>query len=230
MTLFGSIDYKNIKYTGEAIPELGIAAGDALSSVLDKLITAVKGTGVGSVPTGNQISSTVSTAALGGASLAVSNILERSFTYSVTQEGDGASVTYDMSQVKDSLPAGYEALSGTATFIDNTKKRTQSRGTSGVVSVKNFPVKADFIIGVRTPAGDVEMRKGAVIPTNAEISEKAIFDVRDFTSSTTTGDGTVDDNLATLVAEVSEIRKKVETLTSLNLPVELEVLKQKTSS
>jgi hypothetical protein len=230
MTLFGSIDDSNIKYTGPEIPELGISSGDDLNAVLGTLINSVKGKNGLTPITGSEVRSAVSTAPLGGSSLAVSKIAQRAFNYSVVKDGDGATVIYDFSAVQNALPAGYEPLAASANFVDNEGKRSDTRGSSGQQAVKNFPVKADFTLGVRTPSGDIEMKTGAVIMNNASDSKTAIFDARDFTNANSSGDNSVDENFELLIAEVSEMKKKIQTLESLNLPVELEVLKQATSS
>lgn len=227
--IFGSFDDSIVKYTGESVPELDIQTGDPLNTVLSKLLTSVKqATGI-TQPMAKDVQTDVSSAQLGGESLATMQIKERTFDYEVARKGDGANIIFDISNIENALPEGYEVLSAVAAFTDNTGRRSQVRGTAGQKEVANFPVRGEFILGIRTQTGDVEMRKSVFVPTNADDRQKATFDVRDFTSSTSTGQRTVEEVLNTLVAEQVEIKRKLETLVGLNLPVEIQSLKLKTS-
>lgn len=233
-----------VRWTGPSIAYFGIVNGDyydeAMFSFATKVLEFIEankvdldclGEGRVTVPVGLQIAieklcnlrdkdvyTTNNLFCLGANTSSFSaSIVNREFNYTVSPANNGTTITYDLSDVKASLPAGYNlASSGVkayGVYNGGTSLIANTNNASGGFNVANnrFPVSMQVSMRVITPGGEVELHKRISLQASGTGSYNAAFDVNDY--STNYDLGMPQDEFNELVsAEVCTLKVKVDNL------------------
>jgi hypothetical protein len=147
-----------------------ISKGD-LSAVVGKLQTAIDSISTDTLPAGSR------TFGLGAGSVDGVKITNRSVEYATT----GDSFSYSLSNLKDNLPAGFQAVSAKAVVVDANGKQSSVSGLGSKIKVPSFPATAKVTTVVQTPNGRIELEKEILISPHG--SGTSTLEVRDFTTA-----------------------------------------------
>jgi hypothetical protein len=160
---------------------------------------------------------------LSGVSANSGPLIGSSLDYSVTKVSNGVSFAYDFTQLKTSLPSGYNIASVTVSaYGSNLSGRTlieRSREESGSLTIpyRRLPGLVEVEVSVFSIKGDVQLKANYFINSSTVDSGTLQFDIYDKTAGETTSLPNLTDVINLLVVKVYEISAFADSMKKFNV-------------
>jgi hypothetical protein len=230
-----------VKYTGQSIPELGIANGMSMDIVFNRLLSSfleLKNQKVeldGSTFSPMEAISTINNKASNitsdniringdfeiGTSMATQPFLDKSFTYNIDLSGNNLTYSFNYNSIKDNLPSGYNLI-----YIRTTASSIQSAPNtliqdndklSGVVSIPfdKLPANVKTDIRFNTPQGDILLSTTNPIISAVKSTGTIVLDIKDLTTNKQTNSSITDwsKSLTSQINNISNIKNQLDQFT-----------------
>ena len=147
-------------------------------------------------------------------------IIGAKFNWGLSNTATGSVFTYDLSEVRTTLPPEYEAVSanvvvsGKSTGTVGTIINDSNQFSGGItIPVNRFPANVDIQVNVNSPCGQLRLTKTInLTSTSLEGAYPSLFDVEDFSSTDTSGGLTQAEFNERVSAEVCYNKNAIEAL------------------
>lgn len=125
---------------------------------------------------------------------------ERTLTYKQA----GNQFTFDLTAVKNALPAGYSFLGANVTLVGADGKRAVSKGTLGTMQAPQLPAQAVVAANIQTANGLITLEKNLYI--SGDVESTATLTAKDL--NTAPADLTLKQAVEVLSAEVVALKQR----------------------